>query len=149
MNAMRRRLALFAAMLAVVAACGPQPLPNAPTSIPTLAPATMPAYTAAPQPTQPPSAGETAAPAATVDLVQAGSQIYDQNCAICHSLTAESKVGPGLAGLFSLSNLPNGQPFNEDNLKSWINTGGGGMPGFSFSDEQMTELVAFLKNATQ
>jgi mono/diheme cytochrome c family protein len=142
---MSKRLALFAIVMVVLAACGPQPLPEAPTPIPTLAPATMPVQTA----TQPPAAGETTAPGPTADLVQAGSQIFEQNCSVCHNLTAETKVGPGLAGLFSISTLPNGEPFNEENLKGWIRSGGGGMPGFPLAEEQMTALVAFLKDATK
>jgi mono/diheme cytochrome c family protein len=151
MNTMSRRLALLAAVLLIAVACGPQPLPVAPTPIPTLAPATLPVQTA----TQPPAAGETATlpPAGqvtpTADLVQAGSQIFQQNCAVCHNLTSEPKVGPGLAGLFGISNLPNGQPFNEDNLKGWIRSGGGGMPGFPLADDQMTALIAFLQDATK
>jgi mono/diheme cytochrome c family protein len=145
MNAMSKRLALLAMVLLIAAACGPQPLPVAPTPIPTLVPATMPVQTA----TQPPSAGETAAPGATADLVQAGSQIFQQNCSGCHNLTAETKVGPGLAGLFAISTLPNGQPFNEENLKGWIRSGGRGMPGFPLADDQMAALVAFLKDATK
>jgi mono/diheme cytochrome c family protein len=113
-----------------------------------LAPATMPVQAATSQPTQPVSAGETAIPSATAGLVQAGSQVFEQDCSVCHNLTAERKVGPGLAGLFSISTLPNGQPFNEENLKGWIASGGGGMPGFQLSDAQMTALIAFLKEAT-
>jgi mono/diheme cytochrome c family protein len=142
---MTKRWALFAIVVLVAAACGPQPLPVAPTPIPTLAPATMPVQTA----TQPPAAGETASPGPTADLVQAGSQVFQQNCAGCHNLTAERKVGPGLAGLFSLSSLPNGNPFNEANLEDWIRTGGRGMPGFSLPDDQMAALIAFLKDATK
>jgi mono/diheme cytochrome c family protein len=145
---MIKRTALLAIVLVISAACGPQPLPEAPTPIPTLAPATMPVQAATTQPTQPASAGETAAPSATADLVQAGSQVFQQDCSVCHNLTAERKVGPGLAGLFSISTLPNGQPFSEANLEDWIRSGGGGMPGFQLSDEQMTALIAFLKDAT-
>jgi cytochrome c len=145
MNAMSRRLALLALVLLIAVACGPQPLPVAPTPIPTLVPATMPVATA----NQPPSAGETASPGATVDLVQAGSQIFQQNCSVCHNLTAETKVGPGLAGLFAKSTLRNGQPFNEVNLAAWIRSGGGGMPGFPLADDQMAALIVFLKDATK
>ena len=96
----------------------------------------------------------TTAPAATTeggpgDLVQAGSDLFEQNCSGCHNLTAESKVGPGLAGLFDLEQLPNGNPVNEENVKSWIVGGGGAMPGIPLTEEQLTAVVAFLKDATQ
>jgi mono/diheme cytochrome c family protein len=142
---MNRHLALLALVLLLAVACGPQPLPAAPTPIPTLAPATLPAVT----PTQPVPAGPTPTTTGSQQPAAAGQQIFDQNCSVCHTLTTERKVGPGLAGLFSLSQLPNGQPFNEANLADWIRTGGRGMPGFPLSDQQMAELIAYLQQATK
>ena len=131
---------LLAALSAV--ACGQQPALE-PTPIPTLAPATLPAATTAPEAT---TGGE---PSSPEDLVQAGSQQFEQNCAVCHNLTTEMKVGPGLAGLFDLDQLPNGNPVNDENLKSWILSGGGAMPGVPLTEEQLNAVVAFLKDATQ
>ncbi len=96
----------------------------------------------------------TPAPAATTeggseDLVQAGSDLFQQNCSGCHNLTTEAKVGPGLAGLFDLEQLPNGNPVNEENVKAWILSGGGAMPGISLTEEKLNQVVAFLKDATQ
>jgi mono/diheme cytochrome c family protein len=85
----------------------------------------------------------------TEDLVQVGSQQFEQNCAACHSLTTEAKAGPGLAGLFDKNQLPNGNPVNEENLKGWIVSGGGAMPGIPLTEEQLTAVVAFLKEETQ
>ncbi len=124
------------------AGCGQQPS-IAPTPIPTLAPATLPAAT----PTQPVSAGGEAT--SPVDPVEAGRQVFEQNCAVCHNLTTELKVGPGLAGLFDRDQLPNGNPINEENLKGWILSGGGAMPGLPLTEEQLQAVVAFLKEATQ
>jgi mono/diheme cytochrome c family protein len=127
-------LTLFIVLL--LAGCiSPQPLPNEPTPIPTLIPATMPAESA---PTQ----------GASTET-DPGSGIFDANCSVCHNLTSETKVGPGLAGLFDRSELPNGNPFNEENLKGWIRTGGGVMPSFSFQDNELEALVAFLEDATK
>lgn len=85
----------------------------------------------------------------TADPVQVGSREFQQNCAGCHNLTAEAKVGPGLAGLFDKVRLPNGNPVTEEDLKDWIVSGGGGMPGIPLTEEQLTAVVAFLKDATQ
>jgi mono/diheme cytochrome c family protein len=121
------------------AACGQQPAVE-PTSIPTLAPATLPVATTAPEAT---TGG------GPEDLVQAGSQVFEQNCSVCHNLTTETKVGPGLAGLFDFDQLPNGNPVNEENVKAWILSGGGAMPGVPLTEEQLNAVVAFLKDATQ
>jgi len=123
-----------------------------PTPIPTLAPATMPSEHPTPvvaggemTPTTSPG-GE---PAVTPDLVEAGRQVFEQNCTVCHNLTAETKVGPGLQGIFGKDQLPNGQPVNDENVKAWIRSGGGAMPGFPLPDDQVEALIAFLKDATQ
>ena len=121
-----------------------------PTAIPTLVPATLPAVTPTPvvrveaEPTSP-----DAEPASPEELAQAGQEVFEQTCAVCHKLTAEALVGPGLAQLFNRDNLPNGEPFNEESLKKWIVTGGGAMPGLPLTEEQLAQVVAFLKEATQ
>ncbi len=140
---MNKLLALCILILLLVVGCGPQPLPVAPTPIPTLAPATLPVT----MPTEPTTPGETTPAAGGAG--EAGAQIFEKNCSICHNLTAETKVGPGLAGLFSRSQLPNGNAVNEENLKGWIRSGGGAMPGFALPDDQLMALIAFLKDATQ
>ncbi len=152
---MVKRFTLLTMALMVIAlfalGCAYQPdVP--PTPIPTLAPATMPPA----PPTQPAASAEaTAGPApeggtaGANDLVTAGSQVFEQTCAVCHNLNTETKVGPGLAGLFDRQQLPNGNPVSEANLKEWIVTGGGAMPGLPLTDEQLAGVVAFLQDATQ
>jgi mono/diheme cytochrome c family protein len=134
-------LALFALGLFIVG-CAQQPY-DPPTPIPTLAPATLPAVT----PTEP-AAAEGAAPTA-VEPTAEGVQLFEQNCSVCHSLTSETIVGPGLAGLFDRDSLPNGNPVNDENLQEWIRVGGGAMPGFRLPDDQLAALIAFLKEATK
>ena len=143
---MNKRLALMIVVILCAAGCGPQPLPLAPTSIPTLAPATLPA----PLPTEPAAPvepGETAP--TTGGEGDAGKQVFEQTCAACHNLTGEAKVGPGLAGLYDRDMLPNGNPVDDENLGVWIRTGGGAMPGLPLTDEQLSDVVAFLREATQ
>jgi cytochrome c len=130
---------LFLLVLGTVtlAACAsPQPLPQAPTPIPTLAPATL-----------PPSA--TLGSQTPQAAANAGADIFSQNCSPCHNLTAARKVGPGLKGLFRLPNLPNGQPVTDANLGTWIHTGDSLMPAIPLPDADVTTLIAFLKEATK
>jgi cytochrome c len=117
----------------VLAACGPQPLPVAPTPIPTLAPATLP-------PSEAETGGETAVPPGLP-----GEPVFQANCTACHNLTTEAKVGPGLAGLYERANLPNGNPVTDENLKEWILNGGGAMPGIALGDQELADLIDFLK----
>ena len=141
-------LALFAISLFVIG-CGPQPM-SPPTAIPTLVPATLPAVTPTPapvveiEPTNPPSE-----PGSPEELTLAGQEVFEQNCAVCHNLTSETLVGPGLEQLFNRDQLPNGEPFSEENLKAWIVTGGGAMPGLPLTEEQLEAVVVFLREATQ
>jgi mono/diheme cytochrome c family protein len=143
-------LVIFTTLVLLVAACGPQPLPQAPTPIPTLAPATLPAATATePSPEGGPAPGQTGTSGEGEGLVEAGRVVFEQNCAVCHNLTAETKVGPGLAGLFGIDQLPNGETFSQENLRSWIRNGGGAMPGIPLDDADLDAVIAFLQDATQ
>ncbi|WDL99990.1 cytochrome c [Alicyclobacillus cycloheptanicus] len=75
-----------------------------------------------------------------------GQQLFQQNCASCHSTGTETIFGPGLKGLFSKSSLPNGQPVTVANVEAWIQTGGGNMPSFAqLSDQDRADLAAYLK----
>jgi mono/diheme cytochrome c family protein len=143
---MRKSLALLVAIVLLLVACGPQPLPEEPTPIPTLAPATLPPAA----PTEPPAQAEPTPPAGEDGgLVEAGQQVFEQNCFACHNLTAEPKVGPGLAGIFDKETLPNGNPMTEENLREWIVQGGGAMPAIPLDEDQLDQVVAFLREATQ
>jgi mono/diheme cytochrome c family protein len=163
-KAMKRPLALLilALLLAslLAAGCGAQPY-DPPTPIPTLPPATMPAEepteapAAATAPTEEaageaaPTEGAAGEAAGGEDVLAAGAEVFQQNCAACHNLTTEALVGPGLAGLFGMAGLPNGNPVNEDNLREWIRNGGGAMPGIPLTDEQLDVLIPYLEDATQ
>jgi mono/diheme cytochrome c family protein len=100
-----------------------------------------------PQPTPTEVKAEpTSAPSESAD---SGRQIFTARCASCHYLTDQDQVGPGLAGLFSLASLPNGEPFSEQALADWIVNGGGAMPGQKLSQEELDALIAYLRDATQ
>ncbi len=137
---LRLTLLTIVIVLLLAGCISPQPLPNEPTPIPTLIPATMPAESApaesAPAQEAPTGAGPSSA-------------VFDASCSACHNLNAEAKVGPGLAGLFEKSELPNGNPVNEENLKEWVRTGGGAMPGLPLSDSELDALIVFLEDATK
>ena len=71
-----------------------------------------------------------------------------ENCGVCHnSDSTETKIGPGLKGLFKREKLVNGKPVNDDNVKGLITDGSGGMPPFgdSISAEEKDNLIAYLK----
>jgi mono/diheme cytochrome c family protein len=78
-----------------------------------------------------------------------GQQLFADNCAQCHSATStETKVGPGLKGLFKNKTLPGtGKPTNVANVTAQIKNGGGGMPAFGdkLSAQDISALIAYLK----
>lgn len=78
----------------------------------------------------------------------AGQSVFGSKCASCHLATSvETKIGPGLKGLFKRRRLPSGRPATVRNVVEKIRGGGGGMPAFAgdLSDEQLTALVDYLK----
>jgi mono/diheme cytochrome c family protein len=101
-----------------------------------------PAPTPTPQPTSTP-VPPTAAPVPAVD----GEALFRTRCSSCHYLTDQPQVGPGLAGLFSRD--LRGQPFSEEVLAEQITKGGGGMPAFQLSADELNALIEYLREATQ
>ena len=76
-----------------------------------------------------------------------GKDVFDQ-CSVCHNAdSTETKVGPGLKGLFKMDKLVNGKPVTEANVRDFINTGGNGMPAYAdqLSDQDKNDLIAYLK----
>ncbi len=141
----RASLLISITVLLLASCSSPHQLPESPTLIPRLAAATLPAAEA---PAAPEAGGRE--PAGTAGGDSAGGQaIYDNNCAVCHNLNNQQKVGPGLAGLFGRPSLPNGQPFSEAALGEWIRAGGGAMPGIALSDGDLANLITHLREATQ
>lgn len=153
---MRVRLGIIVLVVAVllVGCSSPHQLPTAPTPIPRLVVATLPPGQA--QPTLAPPLAEPGAtpdgseePAAGADAAT-GQQVFEGSCAVCHDLSDQPKVGPGMAGLFANQGaLPSGQPFSEENLREWIRNGGGAMPGIPLGQGEMDDLITFLRQETQ
>jgi cytochrome c len=76
-----------------------------------------------------------------------GKDVFDQ-CSVCHNAdSTETKVGPGLKGLFKMEKLVNGKPVTEANVRDFINTGGNGMPSYAdqLSDQDKNDIIAYLK----
>jgi cytochrome c len=76
-----------------------------------------------------------------------GKDVFDQ-CSVCHNADSEeTKVGPGLKGLFKHDKLKNGKPVNEANVRDMINSGGNGMPSYAdqLSEQDKNDVIAYLK----
>jgi cytochrome c len=76
-----------------------------------------------------------------------GKEVFDQ-CSVCHNAdSTETKVGPGLKGLFKMAKLVNGKPVTEPNVRELINSGGNGMPAYAdqLSDQDKNDVIAYLK----
>ena len=76
-----------------------------------------------------------------------GKEVFDQ-CSVCHNSDSdETKVGPGLKGLFKMPKLVNGKPVTEANVRDLINTGGNGMPAYAdqLSEQDKNDVIAYLK----
>ena len=77
-----------------------------------------------------------------------GAALFKRSCAVCHFPNkSETKVGPGLKGLFQREKLPiSGQPATEANVRLTLKTPIDQMQPFDWlSEEQVDELIAFLR----
>jgi mono/diheme cytochrome c family protein len=85
---------------------------------------------------------------AVADLAGSGSVIFQKHCAGCHySDKTETKMGPGLKGLFRLDKLPvSGKPVTEANVVDQLTSPVGDMPSFpELTDEEKKALVGYLR----
>lgn len=76
-----------------------------------------------------------------------GKVVFEQ-CAVCHDANStQTKMGPGLKGLFKRSKLKNGKKVTEESVRTWIDKGGNGMPPYEemLSAEEKDNLIAYLK----
>lgn len=78
-----------------------------------------------------------------------GKHLFQDQCGGCHNADSrDTKVGPGLKGLFRHPTLPiSGKKVSEAAVRSQIDDGGNGMPSFDqlLSDNDKDSLIAYLK----
>ncbi len=89
------------------------------------------------------------------DLVCKGKLVFNGPCLVCHNTNSETKVGPGLAGIFDKDKLPNGKPINDESVTEWVKKGSAlykkegapFMPGYGsqVGDDQIKNLLEYLK----
>ena len=74
-----------------------------------------------------------------------GAQVYQQKCAKCHyPTTTRGLHGPGLQALTKLKSMPSGAPPTDERLTSVILRGRQQMPATQLTDDQMSDLLAYL-----
>lgn len=77
-----------------------------------------------------------------------GAVLFSQACAMCHfTENTDTKVGPGLKGIFLQKNLPvSGWEMNEENLRKQIKTPFADMPPYAdLSENELSALMVYLK----
>lgn len=75
-----------------------------------------------------------------------GAQVYQQNCAKCHyPNNTHSLHGPGLQAITKVKAMPSGAPPTDERLTAVILRGRNMMPGTPLSDDQLNDLLAYLK----
>jgi mono/diheme cytochrome c family protein len=80
---------------------------------------------------------------------ESGEDLFSANCSGCHFTDRkDTKVGPGLQGLFNNPKLPaSGRPTNEENVRATIVNGQGKMPPFKqFDGSKIKALIDYLKS---
>lgn len=79
---------------------------------------------------------------------QTVSRLFAQRCAGCHYADREeSKMGPGLKGLFKLSSLPvSGRPVSVDSVLRQLKSPFKAMPAITgLAEQDLADLLAYLK----
>jgi cytochrome c len=73
----------------------------------------------------------------------------DKGCSQCHFTdSAETRMGPGLMGLFDRKNLPaSGRPVSEENVRRQLLDPYRSMPSFAdrLTREEQDQIISFLK----
>jgi len=132
-------LVILSVMLLLVGGCAnPQPLPVAPTPIPTLIPATLPPE---PTPTQRPAVLGVTFPSRKPSA-QGAEALYGEHCANCHGVDGKGTV-PG-ARNFSDADYVRGE--TPVRFYQIISDGRGSMPSFrdSLTDDERWDLTLYI-----
>jgi mono/diheme cytochrome c family protein len=83
-------------------------------------------------------------------LAEEGAQLFEsKGCTQCHyTKSAETRIGPGLQGLFGRDKLPvSGRRVTEKNVRRQLQTPYENMPSFAdrLTKEQRDRLIEYLK----
>ncbi len=74
-----------------------------------------------------------------------GAQVFNQKCAKCHHPTnTHSLNGPGLQAITKVKAMPSGTPPTDERMAYVILHGRNMMPATQLSDDQMSDLLAYL-----
>lgn len=74
-----------------------------------------------------------------------GAVIYQQKCARCHRPNDTRPLnGPGLQALTKIKAMPSGAPPTDERMTYVIVHGRNNMPGTQLTDDQMSDLLAYL-----
>jgi uncharacterized membrane protein len=87
--------------------------------------------------------------AADTASVAAGMKLFEKSCSFCHFTdSADTKVGPGLKGLFQREKMPvSGWSVSDASLSRQLKTPFGQMPSFEgLADEEIHSLTDYLKS---
>ena len=91
------------------------------------------------------------------DDVKSGEKIFKQNCTACHMITSARLVGPGLQGVtekyereWLIKWIRNSQALiksgDERAIKVWEEYDKVAMASYDFSDQEFSDLLAYLAN---
>ena len=83
--------------------------------------------------------------------VEDGAALFEnKGCAQCHYTdSTETKIGPGLEGLFARDRLPvSGRPVTSENIRRQLQNPYDAMPSFAdrLTEDQTAHLVVYLKS---
>ncbi len=84
----------------------------------------------------------------TVAAIDAGRNVFNQRCSICHFIdSSAAKIGPGLKGLFARARFTDGKKVTEASVAKVIAEGGKDMPGYDglLKPGELKALIAYLK----
>jgi mono/diheme cytochrome c family protein len=74
-----------------------------------------------------------------------GAQVYHEKCAKCHyPTTTRGLKGPGLQAITKVKSMPSGAPPTDERLTNTILRGRQMMPGTQLTDDQLSDLLAYL-----
>src|SRR5580658_8992663 len=75
-----------------------------------------------------------------------GAAVYHAKCARCHYPTSTHPLnGPGLQAITKIKAMPSGAPPTDERLTNVIIHGRGMMPGTQLDDQQIDDLLAYLR----